>query len=304
MIRLQTTAIALILGLAVASSAPAAEPVPIGMITTLSGSAGYQGEDVRDAFQLVIDEEGGTLGGVPVSMLIEDDALNPGKGKQIAERFLKQGKVRIFTGILYSNVLLAALPDILKSGAFYVSPNAGPSNFAGKDCNPNFFVVSWQNDEPSKSAGQNATQLGFKKMFAIAPNYEAGKDAVNGFKRFYKGEIVGEIYNKLDQTDFATELAQNPRGQARCGLRVRAGRPRHRLHQTIYAGRSARFDPARHRRHLDGRPYPRRHRRGRARHQPFNPLGRGFRQFRQPPIRLRLQGEVPTQPDLSGRAGL
>ncbi|MFX5472292.1 ABC transporter substrate-binding protein, partial [Acinetobacter baumannii] len=59
-----------------------------------------------------------------------------------------------------------------------------------------------------EAAGQQATMLGYKKMVILAPNYQAGKDALAGFKRFYKGEVAAEIYTKLDQTDFSAELAQ------------------------------------------------------------------------------------------------
>lgn len=183
-------------------------PVKIGMITTLSGPGGYIGEDVRDAFQLAIDEESGKLGGVAVRLMVEDDGLKPGQGKQIAEKFLNTEKAKLITGIIFSNVAGAVVPDVLDADAFYVSPNAGPSNFAGKDCHKNYFVVSWQNDTLHEAAGQNATNLGFKRMFVLAPNYQAGKDAISGFKRFYKGEIAGEIYTSLDQTDFAAEMAQ------------------------------------------------------------------------------------------------
>jgi branched-chain amino acid transport system substrate-binding protein len=194
---------------AIAPPAAAADPVKIGMITTLSGPGGYLGEDVRDAFLLAMDQEsGGKLGGVPVQLLVQDDGLKPGNAKQIAETYLQSDKAKILTGIIFSNVLDATLPDILDAGAFYISPNAAPSNFAGKDCNKNYFVVSWQNDSLHESAGQNATNLGFKRAFILAPNYQAGKDALAGFKRFFKGEIVGELYTKLDQTDFAAELAQ------------------------------------------------------------------------------------------------
>jgi branched-chain amino acid transport system substrate-binding protein len=89
-----------------------------------------------------------------------------------------------------------------------VSPNAGPSNLAGKDCNKNYYVISWQNDNLHEAAGQQATNLGFKKAFILAPNYQAGKDALEGFKRMFKGTIAGEVYTKLDQTDYAAELAQ------------------------------------------------------------------------------------------------
>jgi branched-chain amino acid transport system substrate-binding protein len=193
---------------AMLGSPAAADPVKIGMITTLSGPAGYLGQDIRDGFKLAIDMEGGKLGGVPVELVVEDDGLKPGQGKQIAERFLSEEGMKLFTGIVFSNVAGATIPDIVDSGAFYVSPNAAPSNLAGTECNENYFVVSWQNDSLHESAGQNATNLGYKKAFVLAPNYQAGKDAIAGFKRFFKGEIVGEIYTRLDQTDFAAELAQ------------------------------------------------------------------------------------------------
>jgi branched-chain amino acid transport system substrate-binding protein len=190
------------------TSALAQAPVKIGMITTLSGPGGYLGQDVRDAFNLAIEMEGGKLGGTPVQLFIEDDALKPGQGKEIAERFLRTERIKLFTGIIFSNVAGASVPDILDNGGVYISPNAGPSNFAGRDCHKNYFVVSWQNDTLHESAGQNATNLGFKRAFVLAPNYQAGKDAIAGFKRFFKGEIVGEIYTRLDQTDYAAEMAQ------------------------------------------------------------------------------------------------
>ena len=42
----------------------------------------------------------------------------------------------------------------------------------------------------------------------MAPNYQAGKDFIAGFKRNYKGEVIDEIYTPLNQPDFSAELAQ------------------------------------------------------------------------------------------------
>ena len=192
------------------SSAFAADPPPlkIGMITTLSTAGGYLGEDMRDGFQLAVDEEHGKLGGVPVQLVIEDDGLKPANGKQIADKFLLQDKIQLFTGIIYSNVALAVVPSVVEAGAFYVSPNAGPSQLAGKGCNKNFFVVSWQNDTPHEATGQYAQYLGLKKMVLVAPNYTTGRDAIAGFKRTFHGQIAEEIYTALDQTDYSAELAR------------------------------------------------------------------------------------------------
>ena len=206
MILTRRAAIAAALAMPAIARAQTPAGLKIGMITTLSGPGGYIGADIRDGFQLAVED--GKLGGVPVQVLVEDDGLKPAQAKQIADRFYKSEGIRLFTGIVFSNVLVATVPDLLDGGAIYVSPNAAPSNFAGKGCNRNYWVVSWQNDSLHESAGANANRLGHKRMYVLAPNYQAGKDAITGFKRTFKGEIVGESYTRLDQTDFAPEMAQ------------------------------------------------------------------------------------------------
>lgn len=183
-----------------------AAPLKIGFITTLSGPGGYLGADIRDAFNLAITD--GKLGGTAVQLLVEDDALKPAQAKQIVDRFLKTERIKLFTGVVFSNVLEAIAPDVLDEGGIYVSPNAGPSSLAGKGCHRNYYVVSWQNDTLHESAGENANRLGHKNVFVLAPNYPAGRDAITGFKRFFKGTIAGEVYTRLDQTDYAPEMAQ------------------------------------------------------------------------------------------------
>lgn len=183
------------------------QPVRIGFITTLSTPAGYVGEDERDGFMLAITEEGGKLGGVPVKLEIEDDALKPANAKQAADRMVQSG-IKLFSGVNFSNVLAAVVPGVLDSGGFYVSLNPGPSTFAGEKCHQNYFVASYQNDAAHEAAGLSANELGYKNVVLLAPNYQAGRDALNGFKRTYKGEVAAEIYTKLDQTDFSVELAR------------------------------------------------------------------------------------------------
>lgn len=189
-------------------------PLRIGVITTLSGPGGYLGADARDALQLAAEMDGGRLGGVPVQFVVEDDALRPAQGKQIAERFLRNERIRLFTGVIFSNVLGAVVPDILDADGIYVSCNAGPSNFAGRECRRNYFVVSWQNDNLHESAGALANIMGYQRVFILAPNYQAGRDALTGFKRLFRGTITNEVYTRLDQTDYAAEMAQ-----------IRAARP-------------------------------------------------------------------------------
>ncbi|HMB14818.1 MAG TPA: ABC transporter substrate-binding protein [Pelovirga sp.] len=183
------------------------DPVKIGMVTTLSTKAGYLGEDVRDGFRLAMAQEGEQLGGIPVELMVEDDGGDPGKARQIADRFMKRDKVRIMTGIIFSNVAIAVVPKVVNSDVIYISPNAGPSLLAGKGCDPNYFNVAYQNDNLDEVVGQYVSEAGFNNVYLLAPNYPAGKDHLAGFKRYYQGKIAGEVYTKLGQSDYAAEIA-------------------------------------------------------------------------------------------------
>ncbi|WP_282605278.1 ABC transporter substrate-binding protein [Pelagibius sp. Alg239-R121] len=201
-----------LIALAVAASVsmPAmaqAENVKIGMITTLSGGGSSLGIDIRDGFALAVKQGGGKLGGQDIEVMIEDDARKPDKAKQIADKFIKRDKVDILTGIVWSNLALAVVPSAVKGGVFYISPNAGPSQLAGKLCNENYFNVAWQNDNLHEAMGEYVSSQGMKNAYILAPNYPAGKDSLAGFKRFYKGELAGETFTKLGQKDYAAELA-------------------------------------------------------------------------------------------------
>ncbi len=201
-------AAALLLGAAQQPVALAAEPVRIGMLTTLSTKAGYLGEDIRDGFMLAVEAEGGKLGGVPVEVSVEDDERKPGKGVSIAERYLKRDGAKILTGIVFSNVAMAVVPKVVREDAIYISPNAGPSRLAGKGCHANYFNVAWQNDNLHEVMGKYVSEAGHQRAYILAPNYPAGKDALAGFKRYFKGELAGEVYTKLGQSDYAAEIAE------------------------------------------------------------------------------------------------
>ena len=191
-----------------ASTAMAADKVKVGMLSTLSGPGAGLGIDIRDGFNLALKHTGGKLGGLPAEVIVVDDQQSPDAAKQTTDRLIKRDKVDFMTGVVFSNVMLAVGQPIFESKTFYISANAGPSQYAGEQCNPYFFNVAWQNDNLHEAVGATVTRQGKQKVALLAPNYPAGKDALAGFKRFYKGEVVQEIYTKLGQLDYAPELAQ------------------------------------------------------------------------------------------------
>jgi branched-chain amino acid transport system substrate-binding protein len=205
--------------LLLAGTAHAAKEVKVGFLSTLSGPSAAIGLDIRDGFNLFLQQSGGKLGGLPAEVVLADDQQNADTGKQLVERLLKKDRVDLVTGIVFTNVMLAVAPAVFDAQTFLISANATPSLYSGEGCSPWFFSVSWQNDGVHEAAGKYMSDKGYDNVALIAPNYPAGKDAITGFKRFYKGAISDEIYSKLGQLDYAAELAQ-----------IRAARP-----QAVYA---------------------------------------------------------------------
>lgn len=195
--------------LAAAGASHAADTVKVGLLSTLSGPGAGLGVDIRDAFQLAVKLNGGKLGGLPAEVIVADDQANPDVGRQTADRLVKRDKVDFMTGIVFSNVMLAAGAPTFASKTFYISANAGPSQYAGEQCNPYFFSASYQNDNQHEAVGKTVADKGFKRVALIAPNYPAGKDALTGFKRYYKGgEVVMESYTPLNMLDYGAELSK------------------------------------------------------------------------------------------------
>lgn len=191
-----------------AAHAQAQQPVKIGFVAELSGPVGALGQDMYDAFMLVVDRNGGKLGGVPVQVLREDSQLKPEVANQIVDKLIEKDRVPIIAGLTFSNVMMAVYKKIVDNEVFLIGSNASPSQLAGAQCSPFYFQAAAQNDQRAEAMGRYAAEKGYKKIYAMAPNYQAGKDFIAGFKREYKLPLLEEIYTPLNQLDFQAELAQ------------------------------------------------------------------------------------------------
>jgi branched-chain amino acid transport system substrate-binding protein len=200
-------AAALGLGLAL-TPAHAQDKLKVGIVSTLSGPPAVIGQQMRNGFQLAVKELGGKLGGREAEVIVADDELKPDVAVAKVKAFVERDKVDFVVGPIFSNMLQAIMKPVTESGTILISPNAGTSNFAGKECNASFFVTSYQNDQNHEVLGKYAQDAGIKKAFIMAPNYQAGKDALTGFKRYFKGEVLDEVYVPLNQLDYSAELSK------------------------------------------------------------------------------------------------
>jgi branched-chain amino acid transport system substrate-binding protein len=185
-----------------------AQEVRIGFMATFTGPAANLGQHLRDGFMLGLQHSGGRLGGLETKVTVSDDQLKPDIARQEVEKLLERDRVHFVVGVVFSNVLMAILKPVTESEAFLISANAGPSPVAGRQCSENFFATSWQNDQTHGAVAKYASEQGYDNVLLLAPNYQAGKDGLTGFKRHYRGKVVDEIYTQLGAVDFSAEIAR------------------------------------------------------------------------------------------------
>lgn len=182
--------------------------IKVGLMAPLTGSQAVVGQDQVDGFMLALEQAGGKFGGQAVQVFKEDDQLKPEIGSQAVRKLIDKDRVDAIVGLSFSNVLMASLKSLTESGTVAIATNAGPSPVAGAACAANVFSVAWQNDGAAESMGKYMQDKGIKRVYLMAPNYQAGKDMLAGFKRYFKGQVLDEVYTQVGQSDYSSEIAQ------------------------------------------------------------------------------------------------
>lgn len=205
-------------GLLLASSAAIAAPaivgaqpaagIKIGLVAVQTGPQAALGTQLRDGFLQGMRHLDNKLGGIATEIVHIDDELRPEVAVTKVRAALERDRCDFIVGVVFSNILMALMRPVTETNTFLISTNAGPSPVAGAQCSPYFFATSYNNDQVHSVMGQAATDAGYRRVFLLTPNYQAGRDAMAGFKSRYRGEVVDEAYVPLTQMDFQAELAR------------------------------------------------------------------------------------------------
>jgi branched-chain amino acid transport system substrate-binding protein len=194
--------------LALCAPTQAADQVKLGLITPLSGPISPAGTETKRGVDLALEELGNKLGGLPVKYTAVDDKTNPAEAVQGASKLIDDAKVDFATGFSSSNTMIPIWKTFNDAGIFTVGALAGPLQFAGKECTPNGFVVSFSNDDWPAAVGKYMSDKGIKSAFFIGADYQAGYEHVGAAMKYFKGKAMGPAYTPLTQLDFAPEIAR------------------------------------------------------------------------------------------------
>ena len=192
-----------------AVEAHAADRIKLGLMVSKTGAGGIVGEEQERGMNFALERLGMKLGGLPVTVFVEDDKADPATAVQLASKFTDQDKIDILTGLTGSNTAIPVEPTLLEAGVFVVGSLAGPEEFAGKNCNPNAFHTTLENEDWDDALALYLDKTGVKSVYFMGADYQAGWEKIGGAMRFYKGKTFGPVYTPWQQQiDLAAEFSQ------------------------------------------------------------------------------------------------
>ena len=188
-------------------------PLKVGLMLPFSGTYAQLGENIAIAFELLLAEKGGKLGGRTVQVVRLDDESDPSKAVQNVNRLLNRDKADVLVGTVHSGVVMAMVQAAREKGVPLVIPNAGNVAATRDLCAPSVFRTSFSNWQPAYGMGRALAAQGVKRAAWVSWDYAAGKESAEGFADGLKAggaELVKTLLLPFPETNFQPILAQVP----------------------------------------------------------------------------------------------
>jgi len=194
------------LGLSAADSA-LAQDVKIGFILPMTGQQQSTGKQISAAVKLYMAQQGDTVAGKKVQLIIRDDGAVPDNTKRIAQEMIVNDKVTFVAGFGVTPAALAVAPLATESKTPEIVTAAGTSIITEKS--PYIARTSFTLAQSTVPLADWVAQNGIKKVVSMVSDYGPGADAEASFKaEFTKkgGQILETIRFPLSNPDFAPFL--------------------------------------------------------------------------------------------------
>jgi branched-chain amino acid transport system substrate-binding protein len=202
---IRALAATLIAGAFVSGSALA--QVKIGLILPMTGQQASTGKQISAAAKLYMQQNGDTVAGKKIELIIKDDAGVPDNTKRIAQELIVNDKVSFIAGFGITPSALAAAPLATQAKVPEIVMAAGTSIITERS--PYIARTSFTLAQSSVVIADWAAKNGIKKVVTLVSDYAPGADAQNSFKEAFTkagGQVVAELKIPLANPDFAPFL--------------------------------------------------------------------------------------------------
>ncbi|HEV2438496.1 MAG TPA: ABC transporter substrate-binding protein [bacterium] len=191
-------------------------PVKLGVLLPYSKVYQQLGEDITAGMILYFESVGWTGGGRRISMIKEDEDIDPQVALRKARKLIEGDNVDLLTGLVASPSAVAIRDIVHNSKTVLVISNAGANVVTRARKSPYIFRASFSNWQTAYPIGKWFYDNVTKSVVCAAADYAAGHEDINAFKESYVaagGKVTAEVYPPLNNTDYAPYIAQIQRAK-------------------------------------------------------------------------------------------
>ena len=186
------------------------EPIKIGFITSLTGTASRAGDDELKGWNLYLDQNHHQLGGRKVEVFMEDDESQKDVAAVRFKKLVEQNKVQIMDGFILSNIAyhIAPLVDSLQVPTLFAVPN-GDDLTQRRHPKWSVRLSSTSSQSAAPFAVWVRKNLKFNKVATLGFDYGFGWEAIGGFQRAFEeegGQVVQKLWAPLASKDYSEQV--------------------------------------------------------------------------------------------------
>lgn len=204
--RFLVISLSVLLALALALPALAADPVKIGVLVPLTGIVANGGMEMRNGIDMAAKDKK-TILGRPIKLIVEDTRVKPAVAVSKAEKLVFQDKAVALVGVFSSGVGLALAKNIDKLNVPFLSTHVMTTKFYG--LNPLVFRSGQlANDQTAVGnvKGILATpDLKKRKYYVLVHDYSWGHDAAERFIKLAKASGIKVVNPDYDKAPIKTK---------------------------------------------------------------------------------------------------
>ena len=187
------------------SSGSSEDTIKVGILFSESGSTALVEKTMTNACEMAFDEinEAGGINGKKIEYIHEDYASEPATATEKIKKLIQQDEVVATVGCYTSASRQATLTTLKEENSLLVYP----TYTEGEEVHPNcIYVGCMPNQQATEFIPWLLENVG-KKVFLVGSDYVFPKTCnkqARALIEMYGGEVVGEEYVPLGDTDFST----------------------------------------------------------------------------------------------------
>ena len=187
--------------------AAAQDTVKIGLILPMTGPFASTGRQIDGAVRLYMQQNGTSVAGKKIELILKDDAGAPDTTKRLAQELIVNDKVTFLAGFGLTPLALATAPLATEGKVPMIVMAAGTSIIT--DRSPFIVRTGFTLPQTTYPIADWAAKNNIKKAVTLVSDFAPGVDAETVFKSRFTaagGQVLAELRVPLRNPDFAPFL--------------------------------------------------------------------------------------------------